>query len=64
MKKILFAIWCIFDLPVFYLLFFLLKELLAQVCKRTVLDFIYCLFVLSIVVIVQIKVIIRFLKNK
>lgn len=64
MKKILFIIWCIFDLPVFCLLFFLLKELLAQVCKRTVLDFIYCLFVLSIVVIVQIKVIIRFLKNK
>ncbi len=60
MKKILFIIWCIFDLPIFYLLFFLLKELISHVCKETVLDFVYCVFVLTVVISIQIKAIIKF----
>ena len=63
MKKVFFIIWCILDIPAFYLLFLSFKELINQVCVRSVLDCVYCLFVIVLVLNVQIRAIIHYFKK-
>lgn len=63
MKNFFFIIWCICDLPVFYLSFFLFKEMINNFCKQTILDFVYCLFAIVLVLKLQITIIIEYFKK-
>ncbi|MBR4791544.1 MAG: hypothetical protein IK024_11685 [Treponema sp.] len=64
MKKFFFILWCALDLPACYLLFLSFKELINHICLKTVLDFVYGLFIIIVALNVQIREIIFFFKQR
>ena len=53
MKKILFSLWCLFDLVIIYICIINLKNCLNYVSKSNILDLIYSTFALIVILNAQ-----------